>query len=674
MKNNQERISSINGKIKAKNKRRSIIIASVACSLCFVFTLVCSLPILGQDAPSINAYKNDAYYPVIQKLNTVSNGNYPSKYSIFNALTWAISRKNTGDLEGLGGMSGILHPTAYPPFVDAETNTSQTPTQNPTSSQDPSNSHEETTLNQVKGVAEGDLLKRSTTHAFYLKYVFYADNGNPDVDKNNLPCLAIDVYELNKGDTNRVSIHYIYPEEGSFDGYWDSATEMFMSEDASTLTVFANCYNNGRCYTCVISLDISDVTNVTEINRVYVSGSYLSARKVNGRLLVATNFGVPYDVGFDDKDAYIPGCGNLGESYLSMDEIYVPQRVTNRNYTVLAMLDEKTLDVTSKYALLSFSKDMYVSQNNVYVMRSCTNYYNKDFDYGNEIENKIYTSAVSVSVTEIVALSYGDGFVNKGCLGVDGYVLDRYSLDEKDGILRVVATVNHTKVIADGNSLLNVPQSSTGTNASLYCYDLATLKLVASAERFAVNGEEVKSTRFDGDIAYVCTAVRRTDPVFALDLSDLNNIVIKDTGTIPGFSISLVPFGDKLIGIGVGGGSNSDLKIEAYKQTDSEVVSVGVYEQAMCYYSSKYKAHFVDAEHQLVGLELVDYNYIIQDLSQKTERNHYLLLHYDEATNSFEKVAYIAFDTGVDWARAFYKDDGVYVFGNNGCRFVDLMQ
>ena len=80
--------------------------------------------------------------------------------------------------------------------------------------------------------------------------------------------------------------------------------------------------------------------------------------------------------------------------------------------------------------------------------------------------------------------------------------------------------------------------------------------------------------RFDGTDAYVCTAVQLTDPVFFFDLSDMDNITYKETGTIEGFSTSLVNFGNGyLLGIGTGNVWGS-LKIEIYEESATGVVSV----------------------------------------------------------------------------------------------------
>ena len=70
----------------------------------------------------------------------------------------------------------------------------------------------------------------------------------------------------------------------------------------------------------------------------------------------------------------------------------------------------------------------------------------------------------------------------------DGTVLNRYSLDEYNGVLRAFTTVNYTAV-------------SNKSRCMLYCYDLDTLEVAAKVVDFAPIGESVKSARFYGDVA-----------------------------------------------------------------------------------------------------------------------------------------------------------------------------
>lgn len=654
MRTYNERIQAINDKVNSKRKHRAAAWAagSVACVL-LVLTVVCSLPILGENAPNVNAYKGDEYYPLIEKINAL---NSDTRYSIFDQIGDAIN-------QGFGATS----PAPGDSSAAEDDNGSH-------------NRYEETTLNQVDGITEGDLLKRSTTHAFYLK------NG---YSQNAEPCLLLQVYRLAGSDTERVNEYYIRAQDNTSFSQYDSyiQAEMFLSVDATRLTVLTTCLSNDRIvYTTVISLDVSNVKEIAEVNRVYVSGAYLSSRKVDGRLLVITDFNVGrygyYGYGtvdYDRKETFVPQCGSeLGSGFIPVDDIYIPNSCPRLDYTVLALLDEATLDVCDSYALFSYTDDVYVSQDYVVAARNSYCYYDEQFDYGNEVSSVAAKNPLHAYVCEIVALSYGDGFDKKGETGFDGYVKDRYSMDEKDGVLRIFTTVDHLRVYKNNDDRVYGP-SVRQINVSLYCVDLNTMQIVASKERFAPSGDEVKSARFDGDVAYVCTARKNTDPVFRFDLSDLNNVTYVDTGEIEGFSDNLITFNDLLLGIGQGE-NGGVLKIELYKQADDEnaangIVSVAKFERS-CRYSTEYKAHFVNAEHNLIGLHVYDYQADLVTDNPNVNRNRYLLLRYDADSQTLTPVYFDEFDSHCDYDRAFYADNGVYVFGTgtDAYTFIDLQQ
>ena len=141
---------------------------------------------------------------------------------------------------------------------------------------------------------------------------------------------------------------------------------------------------------------------------------------------------------------------------------------------------------------------------------------------------------------------------------------------------------------------------------------------MASVIDFAPPREEVQSVRFDKEIAYVCTSIELSDPVFFFDLSDLSNITYKDTGTIEGFSTSLINLGGGyLLGIGRGN-SWSGFKVEVYEEASDGVRSVCSYELEYAQYSTEYKSYYVDRRNQLVGIGVTD-----------NMESRYILLHFD---------------------------------------------
>ena len=107
--------------------------------------------------------------------------------------------------------------------------------------------------------------------------------------------------------------------------------------------------------------------------------------------------------------------------------------------------------------------------------------------------------------TQISCVSYaGEGLARSGSADVAGSVLDQYSMDEADGMLRVVTTLSSSAVrtsTAGGN--VGAQIVSAQENAALYVIDLSDFSLRASLENFAPEGEEVTSVSFDGDLAWV---------------------------------------------------------------------------------------------------------------------------------------------------------------------------
>ena len=271
-------------------------------------------------------------------------------------------------------------------------------------------------------------------------------------------------------------------------------------------------------------------------------------------------------------------------------------------------------------------------------------------------------------MTDISCLSYGgNDFEIKGTVSVRGYVKDQWSMDEYENILRVFTTTN-TTVFDNERDLYTSPspsilQTATGqSNASLYCIDLSTFEIVASVVDFAPPREEIQSVRFDKEAAYACTSIELSDPVFFFDLSDLDNITYKDTGTIEGFSTSLINLGGGyLLGIGRGDRWN-DFKVEVYEETESGVRSVCSYEIKNTDYSTEYKSYYVDRENQFVGIGIVDNNYYDSN-KYSDEASRYILLHFD----GYELVELINVQLDGDPTnkRGVYIDGYMYMFGHD---------
>ena len=566
------------------------------------------------ETKDISAYADSEYYPIIEKISALNSYSYEFLYKNNYEM---VSDKLYGLFTKEDGEAGI--PTADD--VGAESvGTSGNP---------------EITDNQVAGVIEADMIKRTNSHIFYLS------EGK------------LRVYSI-KGEESEIVCEYSIEKEEGYK-YFRNNTEFYISSDSNTLIV-VDSYSGkiGSSFLDIISLDISDPTSITEKKRVRIDGSYLSSRLTNGSLLILSGFSVSSNPNYSNESEFIPqiDTGNGAES-IPYDSIVVPDRLTSTRYTVISKLDETTLSLEGSIAYLS-SDAVYVSADSVYLARAYTESVHDPND------SKLVNT---VSMTEISRLSYsGDGLLDKGSVSVKGSVKDQYSIDEYESNLRVVTTTQESGYREiKGDYDQGIMMFGTKVNASLYIISLDEMKLVSSVEKFAPEGERVQSVRFDGKTAYVCTSVFLSDPVFFFDLSDIYNISYKDTGNISGFSSSLINMGEGyLLGIGRGDSWNV-VKVEVYEESENSVISVDSY-TAFGDYSTDYKSYYVDREHGLFGFGMTRYPESVEDKSIGC----YVLLQFDGYR--LTEVANIELSGSDSHKRAVYIDGYLYVFAPSDFR------
>ena len=106
----------------------------------------------------------------------------------------------------------------------------------------------------------------------------------------------------------------------------------------------------------------------------------------------------------------------------------------------------------------------------------------------------------------------GSGFVQ-------GIVNDQFSMDERDGVLRIATTRTTWPERSDDMFAPDewVPPVTDNLVSTLRL-DGNVLELAGSTPPLA-EGERIFSARFLGDIGYVVT-FRQVDPLFAIDLRD----------------------------------------------------------------------------------------------------------------------------------------------------------
>lgn len=608
---------------RARRNKRAVLLSVTAGFLALVLALNLLLFIpYPSGLPDLSRYADSEYYTLMQKLNELTYS-APEHKNNFDA--WF------GDFfDGLGNkhMSG----TAGEDFAPA-----------PDASE---SGYREVTDNQEAGVIEGDLFKRTDSHIFYLT----ARSGD---------AAFVDAYTVAGTESKACGRLEIEAEENTYFRTGNTPeAELYLSEDGDTATLFVPVwsYEQNQLYTAAIRVDVSDPENMKETGRTYLSGSYVTSRKVGEDFLLVSNFAVRSNPDFSDEAQFLPQAGPLDAlESLPMEDIVCPEDADAARYTVILRLGED-LCVKGREALLSFSEEAYVSQGNVFLTRSYT--------AQGDAEGEEVGYTFSETRTQIACLSYADGgLVHAGDADVAGEVRNQYSMDEQDGMLRVVTTVQTSILDYDGPATALPEGDKSG---SLFVISLENFEAVASLERFAPAGESVISVRFEEDAAWVCTAIAYSpiyvvdDPVFRIDLSDLNNITYTDTGTIPGYSFSLVDFtGGTLLGIGYDDDFGTEPRVEIYEQIGDTVKPVAAYTCEGGQIAETYKAYYVDRENGLIGLHLNDWQ----------EGYLYVLLHFDGYT--VEPILSLPLLTNaLDFTRATVIDGVLYVITANGADFI----
>ena len=582
---------------------------------CFILIAALSLYLFipySNRGPDLTAYSDSEYFPIIERIADLRYKPSPYKNN-FGYLTALVN--SILNFKGFGSTA--------PPTMDGAAGAPDFENGN--------GSYVETTDNQVDGVIEADLMKRTESYIFRLART------------------ALIVYSIEGDDSHEVA-RFDIPgfEDEKSDRYQQRV--MYLSEDAHTVTIISPYYDQDyKNRVRIISIDVSDLDNIHLSATVSVDGTYNSSRMVDGKLLFISDFEAPAKrIDYDSIETFVPSVTVDGVTApIKFEDIIYPDKISSTKYSVISLIDEDTLGVMKAYALLDFYNDIYVSESNVYVT--------KEYTLKTELGEDSYTNT---DMTDIAVLDYtGDTLVKRGTLTAEGTVKDQYSMDEYEGHLRVVTSTRRQTVASSGS----LSSSGTLRSASLSVFSLESFTKITEISEFAPMGETVSSVRFDGTSAYVCTAVIQTftDPVFFFDLSDYNNITYTDTGVIEGFSSSLIELGDGYL-LGIGQEDWSTNKIEVYLEVGGEVVSIDSYKY-FGVHSEDYKAYFVDRDNCLFGFAVSDW-YDKSDESYNFYRNVYVLLQF----NGYELVEVQIIELPLsyyypDRVRAFAQGEYFYV-------------
>jgi len=330
-----------------------------------------------------------------------------------------------------------------------------------------------------------------------------------------------------------------------------------------------------RSETRVLVYDLADPANPDLVRNVTVTGGYLNARLIGD---VATLVVQDYLYLMDNGTAVVlPTVWTDG----------VPRDLTYADIGYFADSDGSNVDTIvlsvdlasdAAPAFESFLTrgvyQMYVSPSNVYVA-------GVEWD-----ANPDRTFVAESSTVHKVAIA--DGAVHYVCsVKVPGTILNQFSMDERDGDLRVATTLGQWT------------DQGMATSAAVYVFD-DLLNPIGSLTGLAA-GERIFAARFLGDRAYLVT-FRRVDPLFVLDVSDPRAPRVLGELKMPGVSDYIHPYDEThLIGVGMddpsGTGRLHGLKLSLYDVADVEhpaelsSFSIGTGDNEWAYSEALYDHH-----------------------------------------------------------------------------------
>nr|WP_312576535.1 beta-propeller domain-containing protein [Sedimentibacter sp.] len=413
------------------------------------------------------------------------------------------------------------------------------------------------TNNQVEGVEEGDIVKNDGEHIFIKSYdkVKIIDS-NPKQPKI---ISQVDVPE-------NMDINEIYITEKKLvvigqNNYYHIYNQNDETNEKMKIGIMPPTYYDNRCDVLIYNIE-----NIEKpiLEREYLfDGSYTSGRTIDNSLYLVTTkyFNVNYNI-FDKESISIPlptytDCITNEKTEIGFDKIkYFPNYVDSKYMLTVGinLADEYSKPDVDAY--IGSTESIFVSKDSLYATVT-------DFSYEAETKSiDLYNPVYSVN-TVIYKFGLKDGYINPVVQGkVPGNIVNQFSMDEHDGLLRIATTTG---------AIWQTGQNESKNN--IYILN-DTLNIIGKLEGLAP-GEKIYSTRFMDDKVYMVT-FKQVDPLFVIDTSNPNKPKVLGYLKIPGYSTYLHPVDEThILGFGYetvqnewGGLSTGGFKISMFDVSD----------------------------------------------------------------------------------------------------------
>jgi hypothetical protein len=415
--------------------------------------------------------------------------------------------------------------------------------------------HSETN-NQVPGVDEADFIKNDGGHIYIL-----AGNQFKIVDAWPPQSAAVLSSTAIEGTPNKLYVHnnkaLIYSSMAGANGY--STRECTYGYDCEFT-------GDGRMLKITV-LDIADKAAPKLEREMLFGGSYLNSRRIESTVHTAVifpEFAIP---GVSIWPADLPPCAPSEPMALTerrvtaifeklkadntrlieaadfsqylptikdtryvngnpvvIDNVlagcrgfYISQSPEGRSFLSLVSLTLDALDPLAATTILGKPGAIYASKESLYVASRQYREFFGDWYYD---DSQGISEASTIHKFKLAAGAARTDYAGSGV--AKGRVLNQFSMDERDGYLRMATTTGR------------LPSNDTHSTLLTLKEDGGHLVVAGTVDDIAPS-EDIRSVRFNGSKAFIVT-FKKTDPLFAFDLSDPENPVLAGELKIPGFS------------------------------------------------------------------------------------------------------------------------------------------
>ncbi|MCS3901586.1 beta-propeller domain-containing protein [Methanococcus voltae] len=429
---------------------------------------------------------------------------------------------------------------------------------------------------QVKGVDEADIVKTDGKNIYYSPNSYYGKTYMIDA----LP-----------------------PETAKLIGEIGKSGELYLQDD--NLLIIE--YDKISCY------NVEDIKNPSlSWTKNLNDTRYIDSRIIDGKLymifserynypIVYRNYKLEYSnmyypvlppiVDYNDETNYIitkmdANTGDIEKSisvagtydstaYFSEDNLYFTYYITP-DYSkamIQYILDSGDIyfpvEITDKISRVYRNEDFGNYAKYIEITSTIEEYYNslpseEAYDLRDKF-NKNFDKYMSeqwdeIESTGIIKVKLDDLSVASG--SVNGKLLNKYSMDEYDGNLRIATTKT------------GYWASETKSSNSVYVLDITNIdnddnkiKVIGELNDLGID-ERIYGARFDGERLYLIT-YKDIDPFMVIDLSNPQKPTLLGDLKIPGYSTYLHPL-EKDIVLGIGKDEYNDVKLSIFDVSDVE--------------------------------------------------------------------------------------------------------